>query len=185
MTENDLQKQAAVMALIEALRRKGNWCGETHVQKTAYFVELLSNHRLGLSFVLYKHGPFSFELSELVALMGTLGYLSDEIANPRYGPRLKPNLEAAKMLKNRFGAVASELEKAVHFVVDHLADSGVVSLEKLGTALYFTRQEPIEDHQARAVRIHEVKPHISEIDALEAVQQVEKILNEWSLSQLV
>lgn len=180
MTEIDLQKQAAVVALIERLREKGNWCGETNVQKTAYFVEMLSDNCLGLDFVLYKHGPFSFELNELLSFMGALHFLEDEIANPRYGPRLRPNPDASRMLREQFGKLSSKLTDVTTFVVNHLAGSGIVSLERLGTALYFTRQERIEDKQARAAEIHKVKPHISEQEALQAVDQVDEILKEWS-----
>lgn len=180
MTEIDLQKQGAIVALIESLREKGNWCGETNVQKTTYFVEMLSDHCLGLEFVLYKHGPFSFELNELLSFMGSLRFLEDEIANPRYGPRLRPNPDASRMLREQFGKLSNELKDVTSFVVNHLASYGIVSLERLGTALYFTRQEPIEDRQARAAQIHKVKPHISEQEALQAVDQVDKILEEWS-----
>jgi hypothetical protein len=180
MTETDLQKHAAIVALIESLREKGNWCGETNVQKTAYFVEILSDHCLGLDFVLYKHGPFSFELNELLSFMGALRFLEDEIANPRYGPRLRPNPDASKMLQGQFGQLSNKLKGVTAFVVDHLASSGIVSVERLGTALYFTRQERIEDKQARAAQIHKVKPHITEQDALQAVNEVDEILEEWS-----
>jgi hypothetical protein len=180
ITEADLQKHAAIMALIEELRSADNWCGETHVQKTSYFINVLSNHELGFEFILYKHGPFSFDLGETLSVMASLRYLEDEVPNPRYGPRLKPNPEGSKMLRNQFGELAQKLKPQIAFVVKKLAPYGVAALERLGTALYFTCQERIDSQEDRSRKIHEVKPNITESQALDAVKTVDELLSEWS-----
>jgi hypothetical protein len=179
ITEDDLQKHAAIMALIEELRSVGNWCGETHVQKTSYFLNVLSNRALGFDFILYKHGPFSFDLGETLSVMASLRYLEDEVPDPRYGPRLKPNREGSRMLRNQSGKLAHKLKPQISFVVKKLAPYGVATLERLGTALYFTCQERIESQENRSRKIHEVKPHITESQALDAVKTVNRLLEEW------
>jgi len=73
------------------------------------------------------------------------------------------------------------LKPTVDFVVSKLADFGVATLERLATALYFTKLEPIADLEERARKIHEVKPHISKHAALDAVKRVEDILAEWKV----
>jgi uncharacterized protein YwgA len=84
--QNNLERQTLIYELIKTLREKDNWCGETHVQKTTYFLEELTGHKLSYRFVLYKHGPYSFELSEDLSTMDAYRFVEDEIAHPAYGP---------------------------------------------------------------------------------------------------
>lgn len=180
MNSQTLENQAAIYDLIGALRAKQNWCGETHVQKSIFFLEELGNRSLGYDFILYKHGPYSFDLNEDLAGMGALRFIDEEIVNPNYGPRLKQNREVEPMLHNHFGQKSKSVKPVADFVVSKLADYGVATLERLATALYFTKKEPIEGVEARARKINEVKPHISMTLALDAVKNVDQILAEWN-----
>ena len=185
MTETEsLQRKTVIFDLIKALRKRDNWSGETHVQKTVYFLEELSGHALKYPFVLYKHGPYSFELSEDLSAMGAFRFIEDEIAHPAFGPRLKPNFEVEEMLRGSFGKLAEKLAGPVEFVADKLSGYGVVSLERLATALYFTAQSPVEGDEARARQIHRVKPHIPEVLALDAVKIVNRVLDEWEKNKI-
>lgn len=179
MDADTLQKLTVLYQLIESLRAKDNWCGETHVQKAGFFLEQLSDNVLGYEYVLYKHGPFSFGVSEDLASMKSLRFIDEVIAHPNYGPRLKNNPEAGKMLKESFGGRCRQLAGALDFVVSKLCGYGVVTLERVATALYFTKQERVEDLNERAQRIHRIKPHISLVSALDAISNVENILTEW------
>jgi uncharacterized protein YwgA len=180
MNSQTLENQAVIYSLIGSLRAKHNWCGETHIQKTIFFLEELGNHPLGYDFILYKHGPYSFALSEDLSGMGALRFIDEEIANPNYGPRLKQNLEVDQMLQNQFGGKLQPLRPAVDFIVSKLSDYGVATLERLATALYFTKNEPISGVESRAQKINEIKPHISITLALDAVKKVDDILLEWN-----
>ena len=180
MNGQTLENQAVIYGLIGSLRAKQNWCGETHIQKTVFFLEELGNHPLGYDFILYKHGPFSFILSEDLAGMGALRFIDEEIANPNYGPRLKQNLEVEQMLQNQFGRKLQPLQPSIDYVVSKLSDYGVATLERLATALYFTKKEPISGSEGRAQKINEVKPHISVTLALDAVKKVDGIIVEWN-----
>lgn len=179
-----LQRQALIYSLIDQLRSKGNWCGETHIQKTLFFLDELSNNATGYDFILYKHGPFCFELSEDLSVMDALHFVKDEVVNANYGPRLKTNTAVQPMLTEQFGQLAARVRDEMAFVVQKLAECGVATLERFGTALFFTRKEVIEGQEERARRIHQVKPHISETQALEAVKQVDQILYEWATRQV-
>jgi len=53
-----LQKAALITRLLQNLRSKHSWCGETHIQKAAFFAQELMEVPLGFEFILYKHGPF-------------------------------------------------------------------------------------------------------------------------------
>jgi predicted ATP-dependent serine protease len=59
-----------------------------------------------------------------------------------------------------------------------LADKKVVDLERLATALYVTKEKSGQDVEARARRIHELKPHVSVEDAKKAVKTVDEMIRE-------
>ena len=58
------QRDAVLLSLVGEMINKGSWCGETHIQKAAYFLQVLLEVPLEFDFILYKHGPFSFDLSD-------------------------------------------------------------------------------------------------------------------------
>lgn len=66
----DRFEQAAILTeLIDGMRASGSWAGETHIQKGTYFLQQLLEVPLGFRFILYKHGPFSFDLRDALAIM--------------------------------------------------------------------------------------------------------------------
>src|SRR6516225_10114425 len=84
----DRLRMAAVLTrLIEQLRARGSWCGETHVQKATLFLQDLMCVPLGFDFILYKHGPFSFDLRDELTSLRADGLIKLE---PQwgYGPRI-------------------------------------------------------------------------------------------------
>ena len=40
-----MQRDAVLLSLMNEMRAKGSWCGETHVQKSAYFLQELLKSR--------------------------------------------------------------------------------------------------------------------------------------------
>ncbi len=66
---NRLQRAVVLLTMLDALKRRGSWCGETHLQKSVYFLVELCAVPLGYSFVLYRHGPYSFELSDEITAL--------------------------------------------------------------------------------------------------------------------
>ena len=64
-----MRRAAVILKLIDSLWDKGKWCGQTHIQKAAYFLQEFFEVPLGFRFIMYKFAPFSFELrDELTAL---------------------------------------------------------------------------------------------------------------------
>jgi uncharacterized protein YwgA len=168
-----LQRDVILIRLIEALAVRESWCGETHVQKTTYFLQEMVHGKTGFDFILYKHGPFSFDLSDELTAMRADGLVTLQVKDPRYGPSILPE-PRAKTLMQRFQRTLKEYEPLVRFVADKLGDKPVVELERLATAHYVrTNLGPETTLEACAGRIHELKPHISVADALAALQTVE------------
>src|SRR5438477_2081289 len=89
-----IMKQAQRAAVLALLNRKmlerGSWCGETHLQKAMYFLQDLLGVDAGFEFILYRHGPFSFELRDALASLQADGLLDLAIRQQGYGPTYVP-----------------------------------------------------------------------------------------------
>ena len=169
-----LRRASILLVLNEELRRAGSWAGETHMQKATYFLQKLMNVPLEFDFVLYKHGPFSFDLRDELTFMRAQGFLRLEPQYP-YGPTLVAG-EKSELLKQVFQAAIEECLPRIRFVSQRLAPKTVAGLERTATALYVTLQVPAEAD--RALRLTHLKPHIGLQDAQAAVSEVDQIMRE-------
>lgn len=170
-----LAEDAIIAALIKALREQGSWCGETHIQKAAFLLSHLDKTSMPFEFVLYKHGPFSFELRDELTAMRANSFVRLDATLP-YGSRF----EVTDLARFLCGVAGPEVEKrrsAIDFVAEKFAKYGVASLERLSTALYVTDRFGFDD---RVNRIRSAKPHISPELAAKAVCEIDNILSEWN-----
>jgi hypothetical protein len=128
-------------------------------------------------FILYKHGPYSFQLSEQLQ-----GLIADEIVHvrsrPPYGPSLELSEEAAELWRS---VSESALVRKLDFIAGKLGRKGVGELERLATAVYVNQKHgegiPLEH---RVGLLTSLKPHVAadaarnaflEVDALEREAQ--------------
>jgi len=168
------KKTALLTALAENLRKKGSWCGETHLQKATYFLQALEKVPVGFDFILYKHGPFSFELRDELTAMRSDG-LFDLHQQWPYGPTLVPTMKS-KRLRQQYSKTIQRYERQLNFVSDQLGGQNVSELEKLATALYIRIETSSKSETQRAKHLHSLKPHVSLDDSLEAVKTVDSIV---------
>ena len=166
------ERTAVVLKLLGALGERSAWHGASHLQKTAYFLQELAGAELDYDFILYKHGPFSFDLRDEITEMLTYDLMKVVPNPPPYGPNLISS-DAGLQLQEQESQAVVRHTSAVQFVAKHLGDKGVVKLERLGTALYVTREDEGKPASVRARRIHQTKPHISEEQALEDLDEVD------------
>lgn len=172
---DDLQRDALIISLIDNLRSKGSWCGETHVQKAVYMLQELAGDDLGFEFILYKHGPYSFGLAEQLTSMRA-DTLLKQIAQQPYGPKLVPS-DAGARLKERYPKTIAAHSHAIGLIAELVGPKGITDLECLATALYVTREKGgAADKETRADRITELKPHICEESAENAVSAIDEWL---------
>src|SRR2546425_53683 len=99
---NRLAQEAVLTGLARRLYESGSWSGETHVQKVAYVLNELANVPFSFNFILYKHGPFSFELRDELASMRADGLLERQSQPAPYGPRIVVT-ERGRLMEQRFG----------------------------------------------------------------------------------
>lgn len=175
-----LQRRALLSGLADNLRQKGSWCGETHLQKATYFLQKLKKVPAGFDFLLYKHGPFSFDLRDELTAMRSDGLL-DLRAQWPYGPSLIPTEESAE-LREQYSRTMQKYKKQLQFVADQLRNRNVSELERLATALYLTMEESQRSVTQRAKRLHALKPHVGVDDAAKAVQEIDEIVKASKVS---
>src|SRR5262245_31120520 len=140
-----LQKAAILAELAERLRAAGNWCGETHLQKATYFVQDLLGVPLGLDYILFKHGPYSFDLTEELTSMRADYLFEKEYVSPGYGSRFVPT-KPSVALRLRHPVTLARHKREIDFVARVFGTKGVTELEKLATALYVTRELGETEH---------------------------------------
>jgi len=168
------KRYALLLALLKAMDERGSWCGETHVQKASYFLQVATNVPLDLDFILYKHGPYSFDLHEGLGDMRAR-LLIDVKQRAPYGPSLIPG-PSAQVLADGLSDYVAAHNLAIDFVAQKLSGHGVVDLERLATALYVIRNYTAEEDKAGLMNA--LKPHVTKDRAAEAIDEVEKILEQ-------
>lgn len=166
------KRSALLVALIDALREQGSWCGETHLQKAVYVLQEMFGVPLELPFILYKYGPFSFDLRDELSAMRADGLVDLEY-KPPYGPRFLAT-EMGEGWQERFPKTLGRHQDAIRQVAEKIRDRPVDELERLTTALLVTRQKDAPSTTAgKEKRLRELKPHVSSVQAREAVAEIE------------
>ncbi len=174
-----LERAAVLLSLAENLRDGGSWCGETHLQKGTYFLQELPSLPLGFDFILYKHGPFSFDLSDEISWMRVNDFLKWQPQQWPYGPKLIPG-ERAELLKQKYQETMKKYVDKVEKMAAELASMGVRKLERYATAHYVSKNNTELDAVDIPAKIVALKPHIDIVEAQEAVAFVEQLKGGWS-----
>jgi len=157
---------------------KGVWCGHMYLQKTVFFLQELLHVDLGLEYVLYKGGLYSFDLEAALMWCQATHLLEKEYSREHSEHRLKPTA-TSQGHRSRFPRLLQKPSKAMAFVVEKLGAKNVVELEKLATALGVTRElGKGATATQRVKRIRDFKPHISLIEAKGAVDEFDQIASE-------
>lgn len=175
---NRLQRVAILTSLADKLRERGSWCGETHLQKATYFLQELLDVPLEFEFILYKHGPFSFDLRDELAAMCADALLKLKPHAPPYGPTIVTTADG-KVIQERFPKTLNRHQTSIDFVAQKLGDRGVSALEGLATALYVAREAGTDAAVAERVKmLNALKPHIPAEQARAFVEEVGHIAGE-------
>jgi uncharacterized protein YwgA len=172
---NRIAQQAVLAGLAERLTSHGSWTGETHIQKAAYLASTLADIDFDFDFILYKHGPFSFELRDELNGMRAEGLMEEVFISPSYGPRLMVT-DSGRELEAEFAKTMGRYGDALDWVADALGNRGVMDLERLATAMWVTQEDATASTQSRAEALCHVKPHITREAAVDAVEEVDGLL---------
>jgi hypothetical protein len=137
-----------------------------------YILQDLSKSNFGYKFVIYKHGPYSFELNNELAAMRSANILEFQFPKEGYGPSIAPTKFGEKVLSVNEENIGGYLP-AVEFLADWFSKSDVRHLEKVATAYYVTMKNPRVPAMERAKRLSSLKPHVDIHAAEEAVRIVD------------
>ena len=171
---NRMKRAALLTRLIGRLRDSNNWCRETDIQKVVYFAQSLKQFPTEYEFILYKHGPFSFDLRDELTALRADGLLRLE-PQRLCGVRIIPTKQS-EYIQKLYPKTLRNYEDKIEFVIGELGGKRSVELERLGTALYVkmnpgSRVSVVE----RSERVRELVPHVLPEDAHTAVQEVDRI----------
>jgi uncharacterized protein YwgA len=173
---NRLETASILLSLVERLKEQGNWAGETHVQKATYLLSKVLRVPLNFEFILYKHGPFSFDLRNELNALRAEGFMAWEIRRFLYGPSLKAG-ELGEALKTQFSSAPQTYRDQIDFVARKIGGKDVQALERFATAVLVTLEEE-HTNTERANRIHQLKPHVTLPEAESAVREADEFLAE-------
>jgi uncharacterized protein YwgA len=164
------------VAIAKALKDAGSWGGETHVQKTSYLVNALGNVNPGWEFVLYKHGPYSFDLHDDLVSSQAMGLLIQRPQQP-YGPSLEVSEDGLRLL-NQFSVVQRDAKPKIELIARLVGQKNIFELERLATAVFVTAEKAGASPEDRAARLRELKPHVTDGAALSAVTEADQLMQE-------
>ena len=171
------QKTAVLTLLVREMLGRGSWCGETHIQKATFFLQELVDVQLDFGFILYRHGPFSFELRDELSSMQADDILSLQLRRLGYGASLVPT-RFSEVFLDRFPKTVSKYQISVEFVADKFGQMNVSELERIATAFYIVKYGNFDGVDERVEELTDIKPHISESDAHDAFASVDQLMRE-------
>jgi uncharacterized protein YwgA len=170
---NEIKRAAILATLIKKMNLQSSWSGETHIQKSVYFLQEMLKVPTDFDYILYKHGPFSFDLrDELTLLRGKL-FLELQ-ANPYpYGPSYTPG-RLSNVYEERFEKEIQPHLRQLDFIAKNVSIMTVAELERISTALYVKLENSVSSTEL-AKRIHDLKHHISIEAAERALEELDKL----------
>lgn len=164
------KKHSFILAVIDALHRHGSWTGKTHVQKALSLLRDSGKAPVPFQFVLYKHGPYSFDVEAELEQMQSYGAIAVEPNAQGYGVVFRAN-EMAKFVQS-IEPLSQEESRAIDEVCKFVGARTVTDLERLATASWIRCQEGVTKSSDVAKRLHFLKPHVSLADAERADAEV-------------
>jgi hypothetical protein len=173
-----------LMVLINELARRESWCGETHVQKATYLAQNLRNIPFNYDFLLYKHGPYSFELTDELTEMRADNLLVVRAQPYPYGPTLCPSDLGQSMMLGRTGLI-ERYQARLREVAEICGGKGVAELERVATAYFVTRETGADASiRERGVQVNKLKPHISEAEAMATLRNVDEMIARFGSNEV-
>jgi len=168
-------KQAAILAqLIEKLRSRGSWAGETHIQKACFFMQNLFDGEDDFDFILYHYGPFSFDLRDKLENMLAEGFVELDRALG-YGPQFRVT-DRGKMLMEKFPNALGNRMEQIEGTANFVRNRNAGELERTSTALFLIRKNKGASDSEIVRELVKIKPHVPKEAALEAVHEIKSVL---------
>jgi hypothetical protein len=152
----------------------GSWSGETHFQKTLFFLQDGLGVPIAYDYIMYKHGPCSFDLHDDLTMMRGNGLL-EFVPRQGFGLELHATDSSSK-IRGKFPKTLTRYRNQIRWAAREISRRGVGDLERIGTALFLTKHEWLSDPEEVADRQVELKPHVPRPSAVASVREVFQLL---------
>jgi len=164
-----------ILCAIESLIAAKGGTGRTHIQKTLFVANELYDLHIPFHFILYKHGPYSFDVDSAIQEMKSYRAISIEPV-PGYGVSITPD-KGKHFVEEYGGELDQRPTQAITEVSRFLAQMHVKELERIATAVWIYFRENIREPDRISERLRQLKPHVSDKGAQEAVNTFQKLLS--------
>jgi hypothetical protein len=175
-TLNDHERDIVILWLIQEIRAGAGGCNSAVLQKCAVFLQELLGVPLDMNVILHVYAPYSFDLKEDVGGMLSQRMLVSRYREP-YGAELVPS-EHAPQFEAIYARTVAKYRPAIRFVAERLGNKPYLELERLSMALYVSLRRPEASREDLAGEIVRLVPRISFLDALEALEAVNRMRSE-------
>ena len=166
---NRFEQRVLLCHLIHAMHTHGSWVGETHIQKCSMFLQRMLGVPIDYEFILYKHGPYSFNLRSELAEM-RVRFLLDLEPHPNYAPSYILGFRGELSI-----GLPNNYVEEINFVSDEISTKNIRELERVSTVYFIQQTNPGMSEAEVANLVCELKPHIQPTDAFTAVNEVSRI----------
>jgi uncharacterized protein YwgA len=169
--ETAIKEAAWVAQAVQSLRSRDSWTGRIHVHKLLVLLYLSKLAEPPFDFEIYRYGPYSFELDEVIRQMTSLGHLRKEFPRKGYGPRYSLSSIGNQDLEH--------LEKPTRDTIDRAAEQikGFTSknLELTATCWWVSDKENLDSDDAIVHRVHILKPHYDEAEIRQSLSRFKEL----------
>lgn len=169
------EKKTLICLILEALKKQGSWCGETHIQKAAYLAKEMFKIPLEeYDFFLYRYGPYSSEISVDLATMRNEEIIVRTATYPfgaTYGVKENKEIPSEDMEECR-----KQYGKKIDFIAEKFSDKGVGYLERLCTAHWVIRNYTNKTTDELAETLSEIKVKIPLETALKTIEETNSMI---------
>ena len=169
--------------LLYALKKKNNWGGMTHLQKGCYIAQKMLGVPLGYTFIQYTYGPYAFKLKEVISMITKKFILRQSYPMEGYGISFDLYGDIEKYIKEKKNGY--KYKKEIDFIAGWFLDKPVGKLEKLAAAHMMIKQHPNASLEKRIEKLREWKPFMTEDQAKESFDEVEKKTKEAEKKNLI
>lgn len=164
---SELNGYAIVLRAVRCLNAAKSWTGKTHVIKSLYIAS--TKTALPFEFVLFKHGPYSFDANDAIESMSAVGFLN-LTATPPYGVQLKPGRFEGLLDESVDPSTVAVVDRAIELV----GNVGVQELEAFATSIWVAEKNGFEGNDAWLKAVKELKPHLADKLIMDGIAKAKK-----------
>lgn len=185
MDAADQKRQALILFIVRKLSEQKGWHGTLFVQRFIYLLQELLDVPLDLFFILYKHGPYSFELEEILTFLLERRFLKLKVPRNQLSPTLVPGRHAAYYDK-KFKMEKSLLDPKVAWLIEKVNKIPFGELTLVTYALYMLKQLQSQgkDEKDLVSEMHKLRPVFSEKAITEAADTLKQLMHELQVEAM-